>query len=88
MLFASRRCTLVTVLEILSRKGVTFCVMPDHSRQVRSGISFSRPTQHGGWFFRSLICPPSFAVRHGCIVADWSPKIAGPLERNEIRLGP
>ncbi len=32
MLFASRRCTLVTVLEILSRKGVTFCVMPDHSR--------------------------------------------------------
>ena len=43
MLFASRRCTLVTVLEILSRKGVTFCVMPDHSRQVRSGISFFRP---------------------------------------------
>jgi hypothetical protein len=27
MLFASRRCTLVTVLEILSRKGVTFCVL-------------------------------------------------------------
>jgi hypothetical protein len=29
--------------------------------------------------FRSLICPPTFAVRHGCIVADWSPEIAGPL---------
>jgi hypothetical protein len=40
MQFAYRRCTLV---EILSRKGVTFCVMPDHSRQARSGISSFRP---------------------------------------------
>jgi hypothetical protein len=53
MLFASRRCTLVTVLEILSRKGVTFCVMPDHSRQVRSGISFFRPPYPFAPFFKN-----------------------------------
>jgi hypothetical protein len=56
MAYAVRTPTLYPrYLEILSRKGVTFCVVLDHSRQVRSGISFFRPPYPFATFLRTRV---------------------------------
>jgi hypothetical protein len=55
MLFESQRSTLVTVLEILLRKAVAFCVMSDHCRQVRSGINFFGPPYPFAPFLRTRV---------------------------------
>ena len=39
----------------LVEKSVTFCVMPDHSGQVRSGISFFRPPYPFAPFLRTRV---------------------------------